>query len=454
MEKQIQNNRGSFGSKFGIIAATAGSAIGLGNIWRFPYVTGQNGGGAFLLIYLGFVVLIGLPVMLSELGIGRATQKNPFGAFRLLKPGQKWYIIGIMGIAAAFMINAFYSVIAGWTLEYLFKAVANQFHGKDSVQIAELLSSFQNSIWQPIVFTILFVVLTASVVLAGIEKGIEKTTKILMPLLFVLLLILCVRAITLPNAIEGLRFLFKPDFSKIQGSSILEALGQAFFSLSIGMGTLITYGSYIKKTENLGSSAIAVAFSDTLVAILAGVAIFPAVFAFGISPAAGPDLVFLSLPNIFAKMTGGYIFSIMFFALLVVAALTSTISILEVVVAYFTEELKITRKFATIIASVGIAILGVLSSLSLNSDYPLSFLGKNLFAHLEFISSNVLLPLGGLLIVLFVGWFFGKENFKNEITSNGKYKIRIFSFLLFLIKFIAPIAIAIVFLNGIGFIKL
>ncbi|MFA9390932.1 MAG: sodium-dependent transporter [Prolixibacteraceae bacterium] len=446
-------NRDSFGSRFGVIAATAGSAVGLGNIWRFPYITGENGGGAFLLVYLGFIVLIGIPVMISELTIGRATHRNPFGAFRILKPKSKWFLIGIMGIGAAFMINAFYSVVAGWTLEYLFKAITNQFSGKSSLEINELFSNFQESSWRPLIWTIVFLTLSGSVVLAGVEKGIEKYSKILMPLLLILIIILDIRAITLPNASEGLSFLFKPDFTKIKTSSILVALGQAFFSLSIGMGTLITYGSYIKKKENIGLSALSVAFADTLIAVLAGVAIFPAVFAFGISPEAGPDLVFLTLPNIFAQMAGGYIFALMFFFLLIVAALTSTISILEVVVAYFVEELKMKRKAATLWASLGIGILGILCSLSLHKVPGISLGNRNLFSLLEDISSNILLPLGGLLIVVFVAWFFGKEKLRKELSSNGLFNVRYFSIYLIIIRFIAPIAIALVFMNGLGLIK-
>lgn len=448
------DNRGSFGSKFGVIAATAGSAVGLGNIWRFPYIAGENGGGAFLIIYLAFIVFIGVPVMLSELSIGRATHRNPFGAFKLLKPKTKWFWIGIMGIAAAFMINAFYSVVAGWTLEYLTKAVTNQFNGKSASDIAGLFSSFQESSWRPLFWTIVFIALSGSVVLAGVEKGIEKYTKILMPVLLVLIIILDIRAITLPNAGEGLKFLFQPDFSKIKASTILQALGQAFFSLSIGMGTLITYGSYIGKRDNLASSAGAVAIADTLIAILAGIAIFPAVFSFGISPEEGPDLVFLTLPNIFAQMKGGYIFALIFFFLLGVAALTSTISILEVVVAYFTEELKINRKKATLLASLGIAILGILCSLSLYQIPELKIAGTNLFGVLEYTSSNILLPLGGFLIVIFVAWIFGKSKLKAELSSGGAFKVKYFSTYLFIIRFIAPLAIALVFLNSIGLIQL
>ncbi|MBN2806814.1 MAG: sodium-dependent transporter, partial [Prolixibacteraceae bacterium] len=426
MLQNTQQNRDSFGSRFGVIAATAGSAIGLGNIWRFPYIAGENGGGAFLLIYLAFILVIGIPVMISELTIGRATQRNPFGAFRILKPGSKWFFIGIMGIAAAFMINAFYSVVAGWTLEYLVKALTNQFSGKNAVEINTLFSDFQQSSWKPLFWTIIFITLSASIVLAGVKKGIERFSKILMPLLLLIIVILGVRAVTLPNAMEGLVFLFRPDFSKIETSSILVALGQAFFSLSIGMGTLITYGSYISKRENIASSAVSVAFADTLIAVLAGVAIFPAVFAFGISPASGPDLVFLTLPNIFAQMTGGYVFALLFFFLLVVAALTSTISILEVVVAYFVEELNMKRWLATLLASAGIAVLGILCSLSLYKVPGLSLGNRNLFTILEDTSSNIFLPLGGMLIVIFVAWFFGRDKLKAELSAQGLYRVKYF----------------------------
>ncbi|HPR32403.1 MAG TPA: sodium-dependent transporter [Prolixibacteraceae bacterium] len=445
--------RDSFGSKFGFIAATAGSAVGLGNIWRFPYITGENGGGAFLLIYLLFVVVIGLPVMISELAIGRSTQRNPFGAFRVLKPRSKWFLVGIMGIAAAFMINAFYSVVAGWTLEYLVKSIANQFQGKTPAEISALFDGFQQNNWRPLFWTVLFIVISAGVVLSGVEKGIEKYTKILMPLLLIIILVLCIRSLTLPGSFEGVRFLFHPDFSKIGPSAILIALGQAFFSLSIGMGTLITYGSYMKRSDNLGSSAASVVFSDTLIAVLAGIAIFPAVFSFGISPDSGPNLVFLTLPNIFAQMGGGYFFSLLFFFLLAIAALTSTISILEVVVAYFSEELKMSRKKATLLASAGIAVLGILCSLSLYKMPQIS-IGKNsLFSLLEYTSSTILLPLGGFFIVLFVAWLFGGTKLKAELSSEGKYRVRYLGVYRFIIRFLAPLAIAAVFLNGLGILK-
>lgn len=326
MEKSVLSQRDSFSSKIGVIAAAAGSAIGLGNIWRFPCVTGENGGGAFLVIYLVIMLLIGVPVMLSEFIIGRRAQRNPYGAFRLLKPNQPWYLIGILGIAAAFMILAFYTTISGWTLEYIYRSLINSFSGQSVEELKSSFDSFQANGLFPVIWQLIFMFLTALIVWRGIKDGIEKYSKILMPLLFLIIVVIAIRSITLPGSKEGLIFLFKPDFSKITWEAVLKALGQVFFSLSIGMGTLITYGSYINKKDNLTSTALAVSGADTFVAIMAGMAIFPAAFAFGIKPNAGPGLAFITLPNIFQQMTGGYFWALSFFLLLAVAALTSTIS--------------------------------------------------------------------------------------------------------------------------------
>jgi neurotransmitter:Na+ symporter, NSS family len=454
MEKADLTTRDSFGTKIGAIAAAAGSAIGLGNIWRFPYVTGENGGGAFLIVFVGFLILIGVPVMLSELIIGRRAQRNAFGAFRKLKPNQPWYLIGVIGIAAAFMILAFYSTIAGWTLEYLYRSLINGFSGKSTTELQGIFETFVQSGFMPVVWQIVFMFLTALIVWKGVKNGIEKYAKILMPVLLVIIIIIAVRSLTLPGAMQGLTFLFRPDFSKIDANVLLMALGQAFFSLSIGMGALITYGSYISKNDNLSNTAFAVTGADALIAILAGVAIFPAVFAFGIEPDAGPGLVFITLPNIFQQMTGGYFWALIFFVLLTVAALTSTISLLEVVVAYFSEELKMTRHRATIIAAVSITFLGVLCTLSQGPWSNPGFFRGTLFDDLEFLSANVMLPLGGLLIVIFIGWFMGVKNVKSEISNDHTHKAKLFGLFMVILKFIAPIAIALVFLNSIGLLKL
>lgn len=447
------SNRDSFGSKFGAIAAAAGSAIGLGNIWRFPYVLGENGGGAFLFVYLGFIFAIGIPVMMSEFVIGRSTQRNPYGAFKKLAPGKPWYLVGIMGVVAAFTILSFYTAVAGWTLEYLYQSIINGFKGRSSEELGAMFETFRAGTFRPILWFVVFMAMTSWIVLSGVKNGIEKYSKILMPVLLLLIIVLCIRSITLPGAKAGLVFLFKPDFSKITTQTVLEALGQAFFSLSIGMGTLITYGSYINKRDNLASTAVSVSLADTMIAVLAGVAIFPAVFAFGIAPTEGTGLVYKTLPNIFQQMTGGYVFSIMFFVLLAVAALTSTISVLEVIVAYFSEELNMTRKKATILAGVSVSVLGVLCTMSWGALSGFNIFGNNLFGILDFISANVFLPVGGLLIVTFVAWVLGRNKTKEELTSQGTSKVRYMTLYMFVIKILAPIAITMVFLNGLGIIR-
>ncbi len=434
-------NRDGFTGKFGIVAAAAGSAIGLGNIWRFPYVLGENGGAAFLLIYLALILGLGVPVMLSEMLIGRRGQRNIFGSFRRLAPGSLWPGVGLLGVATAFVILSFYSVVAGWTVDYVFLALKNEFAGKSPEEIKLIYDAVSGDAAGSVILMIIFMAACAYIVLSGIKNGIEKYAKILMPLLLVIIILLCIRAVTLDGASAGLSFLFTPDFSKINAAVILEALGQAFFSLSLGMGAMLTYGSYISKRDSLAQTAISVSLSDTLIAILAGVAIFPAVFAFGIQPDAGPGLVFVTLPGIFNQMAGGYFFSILFFTLLVIAALTSAISLLEVIVAYFTEELKLKRVFGTWLASGLVAALGVLCSVE-----------ASVFDFFDKTSSNILLPAGGLLIVLFTGWVLGKKNIREELEEGGN-RVRFFTPFIVIVKFAAPVAIAAVFLNSTGLIK-
>ena len=442
--------RGSFGSRFGTVAAVGGSVIGLGNIWRFPYVAGENGGAAFILIYLATSFLISIPIMLSEFSIGRSTRRNPMRAFNKLAPGSKWKLVGYMGILTAFVILSFYCVIAGWAFEFLKESVFNQFNGRSADQIRDSFNGFVASGWKPVIWTFLFTVASAGIVLSGVEKGIERYTKILMPMLFVLLLGMAVNSLTLDGAQAGIEFLLKPDFSKITGTTVLQALGQSFFSMSLGMGAMITYGSYLRKNETMPRVGAMVAFSDITVAILSGLAIFPAVFSFGISPTSGPELVFLTLPNVFAQMTGGYIISVVFFFLLFVAAITSSISLLEVIVLYMTEELRLSRKRAIFYTASAITVTGSLCALSMMPGSKLSVAGMNLFDLCDQLSSNVLMPLGGLLIVLFTGWVFSPVKFRNEFTSNLQYGVKIFPLIRFLIKFVIPVVIAILFLNRIG----
>ena len=440
--------RDGFGSKLGVIAAAAGSAVGLGNIYRFPCELGNNGGGAFLLVYLLIVLCLGVPVMLSEMVIGRRTQKNPIGAFRALKPKSGWPIIGYMGVLCSFVIMAFYCNVAGWTLEYVVKAVGNQFQGKDLAAIEKDFSDFHNLGWKNIIWEGVFILLTSFVVFKGIANGIEKYSKVLMPLLFAILIILAVRSLTLPGAKEGLNFLLRPDFSKITGSVLISALGQVFFSLSMGMGVLITYGSYIKKDDNLTSTALSVTLSDTMVALLAGLVIFPAAFSFGVNPQEGMGLVFCTLPMIFNQMAGGYFFCIIFFLLLAVAALTSTISMLEVIVAYFVEELHMSRRWATVIAATSCMVLGVFASLSLKDGSNITVAGMSFFNSLDYLSAKILLPVGAFFIVIFVGWILGKSEFFDEITNGGGLKMSIKGVIFFIIKYLAPLAIAVIFITG------
>ena len=443
-----KKKRDGFGSKIGIIAAAAGSAIGLGNIYRFPCELGNNGGAAFLLVYLAVVIFLGIPVMLSELVIGRRSQSNAVGAFKKLAPKSAWPIVGYMGVLCGFIIFAFYSTVSGWTLEYIIKAVTNSFQGKDLAAMEQDFTEFHNMGWRNVMWQAIFIFLTGFVVFKGVQNGIERYAKILMPLLLVILVVLGIRSVTLPGANEGLSFLFTPDFSKIDGNVLISALGQGFFSLSLGMGALITYGSYIKKKDNLTSTAFSVVLADTLIALLAGLVIFPAAFSFGIRPTAGMGLVFNTIPMIFNQMTGGYIFCIIFFVLLAIAALTSTISLLEVVVAYLFEELHINRKWSTVWACVATLFIGSFASLSLMENTPFAIGGRTVFDLMDFVSSNILLPLGGVLIVIFVGWRLGKTKFFEEVTNEGTIKASLKKIIFFIIRYLAPIAITIVFIRG------
>jgi neurotransmitter:Na+ symporter, NSS family len=447
------SKRDSFGSRMGVIMAAAGSAVGLGNIWRFPYILGENGGGAFLIIYLVIIFSIGIPVMMSELVIGRRSQRNPVGAFRTLAPRRPWYLVGMMGIVAAFMILAFYTAVAGWTLEYIYQTLKGGFVGKSSAELSAMFESFRSESLRPALWFSVFMLATSAIVLGGVRKGIEKSTKILMPLLLVLLVFMCIKSLTLPGAGKGVEFLFRPDFSKITGNTVLMALGQAFFSLSIGMGTLIPYGSYIQKDNNLRSNAVQVSMVDLFIAVLAGIAIFPAVFAFGISPSSGESLTFIVLPGIFQQMPGGMVFAFIFFFLLAIAALTSTISVLEVIVAYFSEQLNLSRRTAIIIATASMFILGLSASMSWGMMSEVKLFGLNIFDLFNFTTANILLPLGGLLIVAFLGWFFPGRDTRDELSNGGTLRLRYYSLYRFAIRFLAPLAIALVFLNGLGVLK-
>lgn len=447
------NDRVTFGSKIGVILATVGCAVGLGNIWRFPYMVGSNGGAAFLLIYVICILLLGLPVMITEFYIGRYSRKNAAGAFKVMAPGTKWSVIGYNGVLAAFLILGFYSVVAGWTLEYIYQALTGSLQGKTAADFTIDFETFSSGIIRPIAWTIAFIALTHFIIVSGVEKGIERASKIMMPVLFLILVILCIRSVTLDGAHEGLAFLFKPDFSKITSSVALSAMGQAFFSLSIGMGCLITYSSYFGKDTKLQTTALQVTILDTLVAILAGIMIFPAVFSFGIEPTAGPELVFITLPNVFEQLPMGNLWSLIFFILLGLAALTSTISLHEVATAYVHEEYQMTRKKAAGIVSAGVFVLGIFSSLSFGILKEATIFGLTFFEALDYLTAKIMLPLGGMLICIFVGTRIDKKILKEELTNHGTVPFYFFNTYAFFVKYIAPVAIGIIFLNELGLIR-
>ena len=435
--------REKFSGQLGVIAAAVGSAVGLGNIWRFPFLCGQHGGGAFVLVYILCVVLIGLPILLSEFSIGRRGKSNAYRAFKVLAPGKPWYLIGVMGIIAALVIMSFYSAVGGWTIEYFIRSITNTM----SDNPAEQFENFVAGGFLPIFYQLIFMLMCLGIVMLGVQKGIEKSNKILMPLLFLLLVILCVRAVMLPGAMEGIKFLFRPDFSQLTGNSILAAMGQAFFSLSIGMCCMITYGSYIKRKEDLASSSVIIAGTDTFVSLLGGILVFSVAAAFAVAPGAGPGLLFITLPEMFQQMTGGMIFSTLFFILLCIAALTSAISLIEVVVSFCVEEIRIGRTAATLLVSGVIFALGILCSLSLGLMPGIGLFGMNFFNFMDFTASNVLLPLGGFFISLFVGWGLKKRIVEKELTSDGTVKFTGLRVFFFLVRYVVPVSIFIVFIS-------
>ena len=446
MDKHQGQSRENWGSKFGFIMAAAGSAVGLGNIWRFPYLAGENGGGAFLIIYLGFVLAIGLSIMIAEMTVGRRTKLAAAGAFRF--HDRRWTFAGVLGVISGFFIMGFYPVVGGWSTAYIVKSFTGLLSSPDA--IGDVFGGFISSPIEPLAWMLLFLLVNVLIVAKGIQGGIEKAGKILMPTLLVLLILVGIRSVTLSGASAGLEFLFRPDFSQVSGATVLAALGQAFFSLSLGMGCMITYGSYLSKKENIPSSALTVTALDTGVALLSGIAIFPALFAFGMVPEQGPGLVFVVVPQIFAAMGGlGPIFSVIFFIALTVAALSSSVSLLEVVVAYLIDERKIPRRKATYGVGLVMAVMGIFSSLSMGTMSGFTILGAGVFDFFDILTDKIFLAIGGLLLAVFVGWFMKKEDLKHELTNGGAVKFALFDVWYALIKFVIPVAIAIVAVFGI-----
>ena len=450
-----EEKRGSFGSKIGIILATAGSAVGLGNVWRFPYMTGENGGAAFILVYIVFIFLLGIPGMVNEFIIGRHSASNAARAYHKMSRGRPWRGVGLLGILCSTIILGFYSVVAGWCLQYLYASIAGQLSG-DADYVRSYFQEFSSSLLRPILWSVGFVLLTHLVIIRGVKKGIERISNLLMPTLFVLLIILVIASCMLPGAMAGVEFLFKPDFSKITSDVILAALGQSFFSLSLGTACLCTYASYFGRETNLLKSAVQISIIDTIIAILAGLMIFPAAFSVGVSPDSGPSLVFITLPNVFQQAFAsmpivGYVISILFYALLAVAALTSTISMHEIGTAYFHEELKRPRVQAAWIVTVGACVIGMLSSMSCGA-YNLRLLGMSLMDFFDCITAQYMMPIGALLTSLYIGWGARTAVVNREFTNCGTVYRRLFPVYLFIVRFICPILIAIVFLNQLGVI--
>ena len=449
-----KNDRVNFGSKIGAILAAAGSAVGLGNIWRFPYETGNHGGAAFILVYLACILILGLPIMIAEFTVGRRAKASTGKAYSILAPGTQWKWLGFLGVLAGLLILGYYSVVAGWTLEYTLTAVTNGFEGKGPEYFVGAFQSFSQDPIRPVVWLLVFLLLTHYIVVKGVKDGIEKSSKIFMPVLFILIIVLAVCSISLPGASKGLEFLLKPDFSKVNADVFLGAMGQAFFSLSLGMGCLSTYASYFNDDTKMGKTALSVGVIDTFVAILAGLIIFPAAFSVGIQPDAGPSLIFITLPNVFQQAFGtvpflATIFSLMFYILLALAALTSTISMHEVVTAYLNEQFGWKRSRAAILVTAFCAITGILSSLSLGI-WDAKIFGLSCFDFLDFVTAKLMLPLGGLLVAVFVGWYLKRSISYGELTNYGKDKASYFPVYMFIIKYVAPVAIAMIFINELG----
>ena len=447
--------RASFSSKLGIILATAGSAVGLGNIWRFPYMTGQNGGAVFIMIYVLCVLLLGIPCMVSEFIIGRHGQANTVGSFRKLSGGSPWILIGYMGVLTGFLISSYYAVVSGWCLEYMWASLLGKLRG-DPEYINSYFATFSQDPVKPVFWTIIILLATYLIIENGVRDGIERASKLLMPFLFILLLIIVVASCMLPNADKGIEFLFKPDATKLTGDVFLGALGQSFYSMSIAMGCICTYASYFSRDTNLLKSATQIGVIDFIVAILAGLVIFPAAFSVGVNPDSGPSLIFITLPNVFQQAFGnysgmGYVVSLLFYALLSMAALTSLISLHEVSTAFLEEEVRTTRKRAATAVTIACMLLGAICSLSLGAWSKQQLFGMTIFDLFDFVTGQLFLPIVGFLTCIFIGWFVPHRLVRDEFTNNGTLRnITLFHFYIFLVKYVCPICILFIFLHQFG----
>lgn len=450
----VEQKRAKFGSKLGMILATAGGAVGLGNVWRFPYMTGQNGGAAFILIYIGCILLLGLPCMISEFIIGRHAASNTARAYTKLSNGTAWKWVGFLGVLTGFLITGYYAVVSGWCLQYGIASTLGHLHGTPDY-FKSYFTDFSTNPWKPVLWTVMILLFAHYVIIHGVRNGIERASKIMMPALFILLVSIVVASCLLPGASKGIEFLLKPDFNKVTGDVFLGALGQSFYSMSIAMGCICTYASYYSRHTKLLNSAVQIGVIDTCVAILAGLMIFPAAFSVSVSPDSGPSLIFITLPNVFEQAFAsmpmlGYVISLAFYLLLSVAALTSLISLHEVSTAFFQEELHISRSHAAMIVTGGCSLIGAICSLSLGDWSFLKVAGVNLFDVFDFVTGQIFLPVGGLLTCLFIGWYVPKKLVKDEFTNWGTTRGIFFGTYYFLIRFVCPLAILAIFLHQLG----
>ncbi len=450
----MEQARGNFGSKIGAVLAAAGSAVGLGNIWRFPTEVGNNGGAAFFLIYIVCVLFVGIPIMVSEFVIGRHTHANTITAFRQLAPGKWWRIVGVEGVFVAFLILSYYIIVGGWTLHYSLASLSDKLSGDQD--FAAYFTQFSSSALEPVLFAIVFMAVVHFTIVNGVRRGIERFSRVMMPILLLIIGILVVCSFSMSGFMQGIRFLLKPDFSEVTPSVFLSAVGQAFYSLSLAMGCLCTYASYFDDKTNLTKTAFSVVTIDTIVAVLAAFIVFPAVFSVGVKPDAGPGLVFITLPNVFNMAFHnvpivGYVFSGLFYVLLLLAALTSAISLHEPVTAYLHEEWHLSRRNAAWLVSVSCVVLGIACSLSFGPWKGFTIAGMTIFDLFDFLSAKVIIPLGGVLIALFVGWYLDRQLVMDEITNHGKLSIPFVRLFLFLVRWVAPLVIALIFVNELFF---
>lgn len=449
--------RASFGSKLGVVLATAGSAVGLGNIWRFPYMTGQNGGAVFIMIYIFCILVLGIPCMISEFIIGRHGQANTARAFNKISGGNAWSLIGYMGVLTGFLISGYYAVVSGWCLEYVWASLLGKLK-EDPAYISSYFATFSQDPVKPVFWTLIILLSTYLIIENGVRDGIERASKLMMPTLFILLLVIVVASCMLPGAEKGIEFLFKPDFSKLNSDVFLAALGQSFYSMSIAMGCICTYASYFSKQTKLTSSAVQIGIIDFIVALLAGLVIFPAAFSVGVSPDSGPSLIFITLPNVFHQAFSfipslGYFVSVMFYLLLSMAALTSLMSLHEVSTAFLQEEIAISRKKAAMIVTILCMLIGTVCSLSLGAWSGYKLFGMTVFDLFDFVTGQLFLPVVGFLTCIFIGWFVPHKIVRDEFTNWGTLRNgRLFHIYLLLVKYVCPICILFIFLHQLGWL--